>query len=46
MTARPDWTAAQAEKARRDLQRDPAASAYWTWLKARREAEARKARTA
>ena len=46
MTARPDWTEAQAEKARRDLQRDPAASAYWTWLKARREAEARKARTA
>lgn len=46
MTARPDWTATQAEKARRDLQRDPAASAYWTWFKARREAEARKARTA
>lgn len=46
MTARPDWTPTQADKARRDLQRDPAASAYWIWLTARREAAARKARTA
>ncbi|MBY0397641.1 MAG: hypothetical protein K2X91_14400 [Thermoleophilia bacterium] len=44
MTARPDWTAAQAEQAQRDLKRDPAGAAYWIWLKARREAEARKAR--
>lgn len=46
MTARPEWTAAQADKARRDLQRDPAAAAYWILIKARREAGARKARTA
>ena len=46
MTARPDWTAAQAEQAQRDLKRDPAAAAYWILIKARREAETRKAQTA
>ena len=46
MTARPDWTPAQAAQAQRDLKRDPAAAAYWIHIKARREAEARKARTA
>lgn len=46
MTARPDWSPAQVEQAQRDLKRDPAGAAYWIWIKARREAEARKGRTA
>ena len=46
MTARPDWTPAQAKKSQRDLKRDPADAAYCIHIKARREAEARKARTA
>lgn len=43
MTARPEHTAADAARALRDISRDPAASAYWAWLKRTREAQAKAA---